>query len=468
MGKLQHWLIIVLCLGFTFTALAGCSTSEPAAGDQPEVQKNDEVDVVTITAQAPSPETTRVDNLVRAAEMLNEELEKEGQNIRVEVETQMFEGSWEDYARQFMLAFQSGKEPDIYVASHPNTGWLADGGYIQPLDELKESEAYADVYPVLWDAVTYKGHVWGAVQDTEARPVFYNKNILRELGWSEEEIERLPEKVKIGEFTLNDLIQVAEEAVSSGTAKYGIVHRPVNGPDFQVMLYNFGGTLYDPEENKIVFDKEAVLKQLSFFHEIAQKKLIPEGLLSMEWSNIHSMVVNGEVLFYFGGIWNIFNWGEDNFHKELGKVDPEWVMENFGMMLYPAAEEGGQALTLSHPFAYFVSANAEHKELIIRLLEHVIHPDLQTTHNVETYHLPVTESAANHPDYQANITLGEIAYMTQYTTFLPNHEGYEPYSNAVFKAIEAVQLGRQTPQEALEALEVQLKNDLRDQLSIVE
>lgn len=445
--------------------LAGCGQDEKTAGESSDAS---EPKVVTIQAQTAGSELTRVENLVKAAETLNEELKEEGKNTEVKVETNSFDGSWEDYAKQFMLAFKAKKEADIYATGHENIGWLADGKYILPLDDLKKSKEYKDVFPKLWDSVTYKDQVWAAPQDTEARPVFYNKDILKKMGWTDVQINELPEKVEKGEFTLADMTKLAEEAKTKGAAEFGIVHRPVNGPDFQALAYDFGGTVYDDKDNKIVFDKAAVAKQLNYYYEISQKKLIPDNLTSMEWNNVHKTVVNGKTLFFYGGIWNVFNWSQDAFHDELGKVDANWVNEHFGMMLIPAAEKGGKPLTLSHPFVYTVSSQTEHPELVTRLLELVADPALQTEHNVKTSHLPITKGGAEHPDFKADVTLGKVAYMSEYTTFLPNHEGFPKYSNAVFTAIQAVELGKKAPEDALKDLETQLKNDLGDQLKIVE
>ncbi|AIE61659.1 sugar ABC transporter substrate-binding protein [Bacillus methanolicus] len=451
---------LVLAMGI----LSGCKQNSQSAGSE----SNNNSKVVTIEAQTAAPETTRVENLEKAAEKLNEELKKQGKDIRVKVKTKVFEGSWEEYAKQFMLAFKAKKEPDIYATGHENIGWLSDGNYILPLDDLKKSKEYSHVFPILWDSVTYKDHIWGALQDTEARPVFYNKDILKKLGWSEKQINDLPEKVKNGEFTLDDMTKLAEEAKTKGLTQYGIIHRPVDGPDFHVMVYDFGGKLYDPKENKIVLDKKAVKKQLDYYYEIAQKKLIPDNLTQMEWSNIHKAVVNGKTLFYYGGIWNVFNWSQDNFHEKLGKVDEKWVNEHLGMMLIPAAEKGGKPLTLSHPFVYTVSSQTEHPKLVKRLLELVADPALQVEHDVKTFHLPVTKSAADHLNFKAHATLANVTYMTEYTTFLPNHEGFPTYSKAVFNAIQAVELGKKTPEKALNDLEVQLKSDLGDKLKIVD
>jgi inositol-phosphate transport system substrate-binding protein len=261
---------------------------------------------------------------------------------------------------------------------------------------------------------------------------------------------------------------LAEEAKAKGLAQYGIVHRPVDGPDFQALVYDFGGKLYDPAQNKIVFDKKAVAKQINYYYDIAQKKLIPDHLTSMDWTSIYKTVVNGKTLFYYGGIWNVFNWSQGNYNEQLGKVDAKWVNQHLGMMLIPAAEKGGQPVTLSHPFVYTVSSHTKHPDLVKRLLELVADPKLQVKHDLTTYHLPVTKSAAEDPTFKADVTLGQVSYMTNYTTFVPNLDKFPQYSKDVFNAIQAVELGKQSPDAAMKDLEVQLKNDLGDELEIIQ
>ena len=454
--------VVIAASALLSGALAGCTQKAD------KEQKPGDPEVVTILAQTAGEEKTRVDNLVAAAQDLNAELKQQGKNTEVKVETNDFSGSWEDYAKQFMLAFQAKKAPDIYATGHENIGWLVDGNYILPLDDLKSSSAYSDVFPTLWNAVTYKGKTWAALQDTEARPVYFNKDILKKMGWTDQQIKDLPEQVKQGQFTLDDMTKLAEEAKAKGMVANGIVHRPNAGPDFQALAYDFGGKVLDTSSNKIVFDKKAVAKQIQYYYGIAQKKLIPANLSSMPYTSIHKTVVNGNTLFYYGGVWNVFNWSQDNYHDQLGKVDAKWVNEHLGMMLIPAAEKGGKPVTLSHPFVYTVSAQTKHPDLVKRLLELVASPKLQSVHDLKTYHMPVTKSAAEDPTYKADVTLGSVTYMTDYTTFLPNNDGFNSYSNDVYTAIQAVELGKKSPDQAMQDLEAQLKNDLRDKMEIME
>ncbi|MCD5406222.1 MAG: extracellular solute-binding protein [Desulfotomaculum sp.] len=448
--------VFLLVMVFSLAILVACGDQTTTVA--PEEQAKE---IITIKAQTAGAETRRVDNLVAAAEKLNKELVAEGKNIVVEVETSIFDGGWADYYRQFKLAFRAQKEPDIYAVGHPNIGWLASGGYILPLCQLKEAAAYQDIFPVLWEAVTWNDQIWGAPLDLEVRPVFFRVDVLQKLGWSEAEIKNLPEKVRAGAFTVEDMTQLGKEAQAAGLVEWGILHRPTDGPEFHMMAKNFGAQLYDPAQDKLIFDKPAILKTLQYLHGLTQnEKVTPEAITTMEWKQVHQMMIDGQALFWYGGIWNVFN------YVAQGMPFDE-VMDKFDFMLVPAAEKGGNPITLSHPFVYTVSAQTEHPELVTRLLELVAAPEFQAA-NVETGHLPITKSGIKHERVQADPFLSTVTYMIEYTTFQPNHPDFVSYGGAFYKAIQAVQLGRKTPAEALDAMEAQIKSDIGDNIIIKE
>jgi inositol-phosphate transport system substrate-binding protein len=450
---------IVFIVSILFVLLTACNNNQAKTSSSDESNENGK-EVVTIKVQTFGSEKTRLENLEDSAKKLNQELEAEGKNIEVNLETNAFDGSWEEYRKQFILAYKSKNEPDIYLTGHEDIAWLAKGNYILHLDELKDSEAYSDVYPTLWESVTWDGHIWGALQDTEARPIFYRKDVLKKLGWTDEEIESLPEKVKNGEFTVEDMTRVAKEAKNAGLVEWGILHRPVNGPELHMIAKNFGAELYDEKVDKLVFNKEAILETLRYFESLTQKEgVTPESITSMEWKNVHQMMIDGKALFWYGGIWNVFNYMEQG-------AEFDDIMKNFGFMLVPATEKGGKPMTLSHPFVHTVSSQTEHPELVIRLLELVAAPEYQAKHSVETFHLPINKSGADVEEFKNDEFLSTVTYMLDYTTFLPNHADFNKYADAYFKAIQSVELGKNTPEEALADMEVQLQNDLGDEIIV--
>lgn len=465
---MKKQIMMLLAVVLVVSMFVGCTGSKETAqesGGQKKTEsktdsKTEEMQVITIKAETKGAEETRVNNLVEASKVLNEELKAQGKNMEVLVETSAFDGSLDDYRKRFILGFKSKNEPDIFVTGHEDIAWLADAKYILNLDEMKQSEAYADVYETLWEAITWNGHVWGVLQDTEARPVFFNVKVLAELGWSQEEIDSLPDRVIKGEFTLADMSATAQEALDKGLVDWGIMHRPTNGPDFHMMTMNFGARLYDEKEDKVVFDQPAILNFLEYLKSLTvDSKLTPSSVTSMEWSNVHQVQIDGKSVFYYGGIWNIFNYVQQG-------ANYEEMLDQFDFMLVPAVEKGGKPMTLSHPMIYTVSAQTEHPDLVKRLLELVAAPEYQVKHSIETCHLPINKSGAEDSEFQKDAYLSSVTYMLDYTTFLPNNQNFNKYSDALYKAIQGVEIGQLTPEEAIEFMETELASTLGEDIII--
>ncbi|MBE9593034.1 MAG: extracellular solute-binding protein, partial [Proteobacteria bacterium] len=112
---------------------------------------------------------------------------------------------------------------------------------------IEEFPIYNLVFDTLWDCTKYKGETWGVPQDAEARPLYWNKTLLKKLGWSDGDIAALPGKIEKGEFTLYDMLETAKQAVDKGVVEpgNGFWTRPKNGPDFTPFYYAFGGETID-------------------------------------------------------------------------------------------------------------------------------------------------------------------------------------------------------------------------------
>src|SRR5215475_9326786 len=167
-----------------------------------------------------NPSVYRATNLQLAAERLNAELAQTRAPERVKVDTDFWTGQAKQYVQRVLLAFQSGDIPDIILNGHEFIGRYATAGSIRPLDDLLAAHqtALADVYPVLWQAVRFNGQIWALPQDTEARMMYVRTDHLRKLGWSVEAIANLPQRVEQGEFTLFDLVALAQQVKEAGIA----------------------------------------------------------------------------------------------------------------------------------------------------------------------------------------------------------------------------------------------------------
>lgn len=444
-------LIVILVVSFTTMALA----------------QDLEIIPITIRARAKPPmENWRGLNFIVAEQDLNADLEAIGDPRRVKVEIIQDNMNWGPYVTEFVLAYSAGEAFDIWLTGHEYIGTQAEAGRIIALDELmKEFPIFNLVLDNLWDSVMYKGKIWGVPQDAEARPLYWNKSILEQIGWSNEEIAALPGKIEKGEFTLYDMLETAKQAVDKGIIKSGngFWTRPKNGPDFTALYYAFGGETIDSATGKLVFDKTAGLKYYKFFDDAVQK-YGSMGSLGLGWSDSwHPGVSGGKVLFWIGGTWQWAEWAE-KFLKDLGGEAYMW--ENFGFGLIPAAEKGGKPNSLTHPMAFLVSSQSKHPDLAVALIAKVTNYGPNTRHAIASTHLGILKGQTEYKFYKGSRLLSEALYMLDYTTFLPNNPNWGPYSTVTYEALAAVVAGEFTPQEAVDFVVEGLNRELGDKVII--
>lgn len=462
-GSLKTLVIILLSLGLI---LSGCGKGSTDSEETATAAGTESV-VFQVESYGSPADATRVTNLEEAAEELNKILEEKGDNRRVQVKASHVSSGYDEYNQKFMLAHKTGAGADIRTISHSDVAMMAEGGYILRLDDYINNSEWSkyveDIYPNLWDAAKWKSNIFGVPQDTEARTLYFRKDILRKLGWSEEDIAALPGKIEKGEFTLDDMTNLAREAVSRGLAKAGIYHRPNNGAFFPAMVYNFGGKLFDEDSNKLVFDRKAIKDTLNYFYKLAQvDKVLPTGMTSMEWRQIHQNWVEGDVLFWYGGTWHWAEYQSVEYHRELGKLTEDYMFENIGYALIPAASKGSKPLSLSQPYVYVINSNTKHPDLAFALVAISSQPRYNAKHAVGSGHLVISPTAAEEPVYKESTFLSDVQYMLEYTRLQPNHHEFGKFTSLLFKAIQAVEIGEYDPEKALIWLEEQVRNDIEE------
>lgn len=443
-------------------APAATATPVVEAKTSAAVSGGNVVKVVAWTIGPDAPSFYRRDNLVAAAETLNKELEGQRSQDRVQVEAS-FEsgGGWADFKQKFTLAAEAKQGPDIVLAGHEDLAPWSSAGYIVELDPLlkKYEQQFADVYPTLWPSVQYRGKTYAIPQDTEARPMYYRRDLLAKLGWPKEMIDGLPDAVRKGEWAMPDLVETAKEAVSKGVVESGKgwYHRPTRGHDHYMFYYQNGGEMQDKESGKLVLVRDALEKHFQLhFDAVKTHKITPENFLGSDFRQWHETVTAGKVMFYNAGTWTWAEW------QKVYKVPEQQQWDDVGFMLIPSAARGGKPVTLSHPLVYMVTAGSKNQELAFRLLAHATTPALNSKHSVESAHLAILKTQEQDPTYQKDKFLLATGYMSEYTTFIPNHPKYGSYDEVLFRLLSAVQAGQMPPKQAADVAVDELKAQLKD------
>ena len=284
--------------------------------------------------------------------------------------------AWGDYKQEFLLASQAGEAPDIILSGHEDIGAWGAAGLVIPLDDMIPNyPEFADVVPNLWNSMKWNGVTYGIPQDAEARPIFYSKLLLRDLGWSEEDIDSLPQRVADGEYTFADMMATAQEAIDAGVIDEGngYWHRTSNGFDWLMYYYGEGGQIVDDSGN-LVWDSAAILKVYELLASLTESGITRSDMIGLDGNEVWHPSVSAadQVLFAQGGTWNWGSWAKQ-FVADRGGND--YLLPNIGLMLFPALD-AGKALTLTHPLAYMISSESEHPDVAMALIAAVTTPQV--------------------------------------------------------------------------------------------
>lgn len=410
-----------------------------------------------------NPSVNRFNNVVTAADRLNADLRREGAGVQIKVEGSFDTTNWDSYLRRALLAFQSGDAPDIIQAAHPQAATWAAAGFIIALDEMiPKYRQFSDVVPSLWESVKFRGKIWGIPQDTEARPLYFNKALLRRLGWTDQQIADLSGRITRGDFTWDDVMATAREAVQKNVVERGkgYYHRPTPGPDFLQWYRSHGGRDFDAASGKLVFTKEAALRYFRWLRTAVDQGILERDRLNNEWPRFFQPVSDGKVLFFSGGTWN---WAELEREWLMAKGGDEWLFANIGFAPHPTWRKGGRAITMSQPQAYMIPVASKNKDLAIRLIAYTTVPDLDAKHAVGSAHLPVLASTAR---LVKDRFLKEVSYLLNFTTFQPPHANLAEWHGALFRGVSAVESGQATPEQAVDLVAAEMQRTIRDQVII--
>ncbi len=516
----------------TTTVASPAGTSAPAASPAPQLPRltgNIEEDVVAIGrylaahgvhevrftswGKGDPNSVMRAYAILEAAHRLNKILEKHGIDLKIVVKP-VFERGGSVKADEFLLAYQQGTNPDIVALSYVEVPKLAEAKAILDISEYIKAykSLYDDFYQSLRDAVTYKGRVWGLPQDTEARPLYWRKDVAACIAkkTGRNVLEGLAEKVKEGKVTWHDVFKLAELAVKTGCSKWGLIHRKGSAhPDLIQFIYAYGGTLYDPKTGKLVLDVPAVYKWLYTEWAFARAGLTPKDMMSWDWAKqIHPTVVDGKTFIFIGGTWHWTEWQTKDYYTDpkTGKKRPltaEEVEKFFYYTLFPAGDPGDKPVTLSQPFVWVIAANAGHDNPKYDELKEAYHmlafllvvkasdPDIIAIHSIISAHLPVRKAAARllkdkawieklktlqldldpqlkkilKPIVERTVNpiniefLANVTSYLEYTHLTPKSPYYGKLADIFRDAVDKVLRGEMTPKQAINYIISKVKAD---------
>lgn len=395
-------------------------------------------------------------SVIEAAERLNERYAAEGKDIKIEFETDYQRISWTEYTQNLIFAYKNGDCPDIFSVSDVPT--MAAVGMLLDISELN-TDAFVDG---AFNAYTVDGVTYAMPFDLPVRVIYYNKQVLVNYGWTQEEAEALPSKVAAGEFTWEDFVQLCADVKNAGACTWGLAHRPGAGNDFLDVMQTLGGRYYD-ENSKLVFDEAGVLRFFQFIYDAANTlEITPHDLSQQGWPAINTMAGDGTCFAYYGPIYS------STYVAAAVEKDPETFAQDVAFMMFPVSQYNDKPFVVAAPQGMAINANTKYPEVCKDLLAELANNsyDLLANHASTIFTLSSVKAANELEAITTNPIVANTTYMADYAVTVPSIDGLSTYTSELHNNIVQLELGQITPEEATANMKVQLELNLdEDEIS---
>lgn len=389
------------------------------------------------------------DAIVAAADSLNEKYEAEGIDLQIEIEKDYQRIDWDEYMQNIIFATKNGEGPDLFSVSgnmpdHVRSGLLYD---MSGIDTSKFVDG-------CFDSFTVDGKIYAMPFDVPVRALYYRKDVLKELGWSDDEIAAFPGKVADGSFTWEQFIDVAKEAMDKELVEWGMLHRPGKGNDFLDVVRMYGPAHYT-DDGLLRVSESAVKGYFQFMYDAANTLgITPQDTTQRVWTDMQCMVGDGRAFSYYGPVFS------STYVAAEAKLTPEQLVENLGFLVFPASEGNPEPFAVAAPQAVSINGNTKYPEICMALLEELYAGDsieALAVHGDTIFSLSSVKAANEMDQIKNNVILKDIGYMTEHVATVPPLAGESVFREELFKQIVLLELGQTTPEKAYEDFKVQVE-----------
>jgi inositol-phosphate transport system substrate-binding protein len=207
----------------------------------------------------------------------------------------------------------------------------------------------------------------------------------------------------------------------------------------------YGNGFVDPESGNLLLERDKLAAAFGWFERGVKEGVIPANNTAMEFDALRKEFYTGNAAFWMYGIWDL---GSVAFPTYGLPKEEEAFFADWGWIAAPPPEKGGSPVSLTHPIIYAVAADAADPELTVRLLGHASAADLNTDHAVTTTHLGIKPEQLDDPRYAEAWPLARATEFLKITKFLPNNPQFGDLNGIVYAAIQGIESGRLSAEEA--------------------
>nr|SBO93715.1 N-Acetyl-D-glucosamine ABC transport system, sugar-binding protein [Nonomuraea gerenzanensis] len=298
---------------------------------------------------------------------------------------------WVDYWTKMKAAVSGGAAPDVFWMNGPNFQLYASNGVIKPIEEQIDTSVYPKA---LVDLYTYEGKLYGLPKDMDTVGVWYNKTLF----------DAAKVKYPADDWTWTDFKEAAAKLTDADKGVYAVGAQLTSFQEYQYnTIYQAGGHVISPDGKQSGYADPKTIAGLKFWTDLIAAKQSPD-LKTMTDTTPLQLFEAGKLAMYWGGSWNVAEFGKNDYTKDKVDVAP--------------LPRGEKQATIIHGVANVVSAKTEHPaqaSAFVKFLGSKQAADLLGKKGpIPAYNGTQQDWVKAHPEWKLQTFLDAVAYAVPY------------------------------------------------------
>ena len=353
-------------------------------------------------------------------------------NILVE---SLYVGQPDQQMPKILAAVVGNAPPDLLWFNPTIAGQLVELDALVPLDEmLNKSPVKDQIDPALFDSMKYQDKIWSVPFATNNVGIFYRPSLFKAAG-----IKDLPK-------TWEEFRQVAKKLTRDTNGDNKIdqhgIFLPLGKGEFTVFIWlpfmwSGGGELAESAAKVDLVDNKGAIAALQLWQDLVKDGSVV--LSAPERGFETDAFVAGKVAMQVTGPWT------------LTYIDNDIKDGDYDVFPIPVNER--QATSIGGENLFLFKTTSERQKAALKFAEYVASEEFQTEWALGTGYLPANLKSRQSEEYQAYLKKHPTAKIfleqAQYGRSRPVFAGYSRVSQSIGRAMEAVLLGKSSPQDAL-------------------
>jgi multiple sugar transport system substrate-binding protein len=326
-------------------------------------------------------------------------------------------------AHQKLLTAVAGTQtPDI---AEMGTTWMSEFAKTGALDTPPSTFSQSSFFPSAWKTALSNGTAYGVPWYVDTRVLFYRTDIAQKAG------------VAHAPTTWDELLADARAMQQKGGSKYGIYLGSNDWEELLPFIWQNNGQVFN--NGQYTLNSPAVIQALSYYQTFFKAGLTPQTE-PPTFDAVQSFDTGATPMF-FSGPWNI-----GLIHQEGGaSMNGKWAVAPMPQKISNTSFVGGSNLV--------VFKNSPNRAAAWKFVQYLTNSAVQAKWFNTIGDLPAVQSAWNTGSLSSDKTLAVFHTQLSNTQGPPATSKWEEVANVIDNDMQAVMLGKSSPQQAAQDMQ---------------